>query len=91
MALTLHIRRGDQDRYLARVFDGKRLIGEPTTHATIEDAIAAYGEQRDDLPESEAFELWLDGWSVGLVKTAKMQTGAQELALRLAMLSAVLR
>jgi hypothetical protein len=91
MTLTLHIRCEGHDQYLARVFDGKRMVGIPTKHTQIEDAIAAYGDQRGDLPRSETFDLWLDAWGVGVVTTAQMQTHARELAERLKMLSAVLR
>ncbi|MCI5068859.1 hypothetical protein [Acidovorax sp.] len=91
MALTLHIRCEGHHRYLARVFDGKRMVGTPTTHGRIEDAIVAYADQRGELPKSETFDLWLDGWCVGVVTTAQMQTHATELAERLKMLSAVLR
>jgi hypothetical protein len=91
VALTLHIRCEGSQQYLARVFDGRRLLGTPTIHSRMEDAIAAYAAQGGDLPKSEAFDLWYDGWSVGVVTVAQMRAGSKELAERLQMLSAVLR
>src|SRR3989344_2844578 len=41
--LTLHIRPEGAQQYLARVFDGKILVGVPTLHPGIKEAIEAYG------------------------------------------------
>lgn len=91
MPLTLHIRPEGGHHYLARVFDGKQLVGTPTVHARVEDAIAAYGGEQKDLPHATTFDLWYGGWSVGEVTAAEMRAGSKGLAERLTMLSAVLR
>lgn len=89
--LTLHIRREGENRYLARVFDGRRMAGSPTIHPRLVDAIGAYGSHAEGCVPLDAFDLWYGGWSVGTVSTTQMRTHAPELADRLEMLSAVMR
>ena len=88
--LILHIRPEGARHYLARVFDGKELVGEPTLHSTVEEAIRAYSGS-PAFPHVAAFNIWYAGWSVGLIPVARMRTEAAELASRLIVLSAVLR
>lgn len=92
MALILHIGHEGSHQYLARVFDGKVLVGQPTVHARIEDAIAAYGASASQLlPEVSAFVVWYGGWSIGRIPREQMDTDAAQLANRLLALSAVVR
>ncbi|MBV7430054.1 MULTISPECIES: hypothetical protein [unclassified Acidovorax] len=88
--LTLHIRPEGTAQYLARVFDGKVLVGTPTLHAEIDEAIEAYGHA-DGFPGVTAFNIWYGGGSVGTVPLIQMRTDAVELSNRLVVLSAVLR
>lgn len=89
--LTLHLRPEAGHQVLARVFDGKQLVGTPTLHPGIDLAITAYGHGHPDVPGVTGFDIWYGGWSVGVTPLAQMQTQAQELARRLVVLSAVLR
>jgi hypothetical protein len=92
VVLTLHIRHEVSHHFLARVFDGRELVGLPTDHTRIDEAIASYGElgaQR--FLGVTAFAIWYDGWSVGEVPLGQMRTDAANLANRLVVLSAVLR
>ncbi|WP_242421378.1 hypothetical protein [Acidovorax sp. Root267] len=88
--LTLHIRPEGAQQYLVRVFDGKLLLGVPSLHPEIDQAIQAYG-QGAGFPGVTAFDIWYGGWSVGTIPLDQMRTGASELADRLVVLSAVLR
>lgn len=88
--LTLHIRPEGAHQYLARVFDGKVLVGAPTLHAGIAPAIEAYG-RAEGFPGVTAFNIWYGGGSVGSIPLAQMRSDAAGLANRLAVLSAVLR
>lgn len=92
MVLTLHIGHKGSHHYLARVFDGRELVGEPTDHARIDEAITFYGEHRAQrFPGVSAFAIWYDGWNVGEVALDQMRAYAPDLANRLVVLSAVLR
>lgn len=88
--LTLHIRPEGARKYLARVFDGKELVGEPTLHSSIDGAIRAYADS-PAFPDATAFNLWYAGCSVGLIPVSRMCLEATQLASRLVVLSAVLR
>lgn len=88
--LTLHIRPEAAHQYQARVFDGRVLVGQPTLHPGIAQAIEAYG-QTDDFGDVRAFDIWYGGSSVGPVARASMRSKAPELAQRLTILAAVLR
>ena len=91
MVLTLHIRH-EGAHYLARVFNGRELVGEPTDHARIDEAVMFYGEYgAQRFPGVTAFAVWYGGWNVGQVPLDQMRTDAPELANRLVVLSAVLR
>lgn len=92
--LTLHIRSDGDHQVVARVFDGKRLVGEPTVHPQLEQAIKAYGEAHfhsPDVAASSAYDLWFRGWTVGTVTVEQMREDAHALAQRLVMLAAVVR
>lgn len=92
MVLTLHIRHEGSHHYVARVFDGRELVGESTDHTRIEEAIASYGEHGSQrFPGVTAFAIWYDGWNVGEVPLDQMRADASDLANRLVVLSAVLR
>lgn len=92
MALILHIGHEGSHQYLARVFDAKVVVGEPTVHARIEEAIAAYGASASELlPEVSAFSIWYGGWTIGRISREQMDTDAPQLANRLLVLSAVVR
>jgi hypothetical protein len=92
VVLTLHIGHKGSHHYLARVFDGRELVGEPTDHTRIDEAITSYGEHGGQrFPGVSAFEIWYDGWSIGEVPLEQMRTDAPDLASRLVVLSAVLR
>jgi len=88
--LTLHIRPEGAQQYLARVFDGKILVGIPTLHPGIKEAIEAYGLGQG-FAGVIAFHIWYGGWSVGTIPLDRMRTEAAELANRLVVLSAVVR
>ncbi|WP_228898261.1 hypothetical protein [Acidovorax sp. Leaf73] len=88
--LTLHIRPEGAQQYLARVFDRKILLGVPTLHPGIKEAIEAYGLGQG-FAGVIAFHIWYGGWSVGSIPLDRMRTEAAELANRLAVLSAVVR
>lgn len=88
--LTLHIRPEGAQQYLARVFDGKLLVGVPTVHAQIHGAIEAYGSG-GGIRGVSAFNIWYGGWSVGAIPLARMRTESTDLAKRLLVLSAVVR
>lgn len=89
--LTLHLRAENGLHIRARVFEGRQLVGHPTLHPQMKDAIAAYGQGISGVPEAVAFDIWYEGWSVGQVSRERMQENAAELAQRLIMLSAVMR
>ena len=92
MVLTLHIHHESSHSYVARVFDGKEVVGDATNHERIDDAIAWYGAEGAKLfPGVTAFGLWYGGWSVGEVPVDEMRADAPQLANRLVVLSAVLR
>ena len=92
MALILHIGHQGSHQYLARVFDGKLLVGTPTVHPRIEDAILAYGANAPEVfPQAEAFSIWYGGWTIGCIARTQMDTDATQLANRLLVLSAVVR
>ena len=88
--LTLHIRPETAHLYQARVFNGRDLVGLPTTHSSLEEAITAYG-QRADFSDSTAFDIWYGGGSLGAVPRARMRSDAAALAQRLTVLATVLR
>ena len=72
--MTLHIGHKGSHHYLARVFDGRELVGEPTDHARIDEAIAFYGEHgAQRFPGVSAFAIWYDGWNVGEVALDQMR------------------
>lgn len=87
--LILHIRPDGAQQYLARVFNGRCLVGTPTVHTHIEAAIQAYGDS--DIQGVTAFEIWYGGWSVGAIPRVRMRSEAGDLAKRLLVLSAVVR
>lgn len=95
--LTLHIRAQGPVQFQARVFHGRQLVGEPTSHASVEQAIEAYAAPRseigspDDGDNLAVFELWYEGATVGRVAAEQMLADAPALAQRLRVLSAVLR
>ena len=92
MVLTLHVRPEGTRQFLARVFDGKQLVGEPSVHARVDEAIARYGAQgSQQFPGVTAFSIWYGGWSVGEVSLEDMRMQAPQLASRLEVLSAVVR
>ena len=92
MVLTLHIGHKGSRHYMARVFDGRELVGEPTDHARIDETIAFYGEHgAQRFPGVSAFAIWYEGWNVGEVALDQMRADAPDLANRLVVLSAVLR
>lgn len=88
--LTLHILPEGAKQYLARVFDGKILVGVPTLHPGIMDAIEAYGLEQG-FAGVIAFHIWYGGWSVGTIPLHRMRNEVAELANRLVVLSAVAR
>lgn len=45
MLLTPRIRHQGSHPYLSRVFDGRELVGEPTHHTRIDEAIASSEER----------------------------------------------
>ena len=92
--LTLHIRPDGEHQVVARIFDGKRLVGDPTVHPQLEQAIKAYGDAHFHAPDvaaSSAYDLWFCGWTVGAVTVDQMRDDAHALAQRLVMLAAVMR
>ena len=91
MALILHIRAVADGSFSARVFEGRQLVGTSSGHATIEDAIGAFGGQHGSLRRDETFELWFEGWTVGTVTAEQMRTTPGALADRLQLLSALQR
>lgn len=90
--LVLHIGHDGSHRYLARVFDGKKLVAEPTVHDRIDEAIAAYGAASTQLfPGVTAFFIWYGGWTIGRVVRERMDVDAAQLANRLLVLSVAMR
>lgn len=89
--LTLHIRPDNLHQYEARVFDGRVRVGAATLHASVEEAIRAYGDCSNDFPGVTAFDIWFGGCNVGAIPVHRMRTAAPELAERLRVLAAVLR
>lgn len=90
--LLLHIGHDGSHRYLARVFDGKVLVGKPTVHDRIDEAIAAYGATAtQSFPGVDSFSIWYGGWSIGRVARELMDADAAELANRLLVLSVAMR
>jgi len=87
---TLHIRAHGAAQYQARVFRGKELLGEPSIHAGVEQAIEAYGTH-PQLPGVTGFHVWFEGCTVGAVPLAQMQAEAVNIAQRLVVLTAVMR
>ncbi len=92
MVLTLHIAHEGSHHYLARVFDGKDMVGDSTEHERIDNAIAYYGtEGGKRFLSVTGFSIWYGGWSIGNVSLDRMRADAAQLANRLVVLSAVLR
>lgn len=89
--LTLHIRPDGSHQYEARVFDGRARVGPATLHASVEDAIQAYGKGNQHFPDATAFDVWYGGCSVGIIPVLEMRDAAPVLAERLRVLAAVLR
>ena len=89
--LTLHIRPDGSHQYEARVFDGRARVGPATLHASVEDAIQAYGKGNQHFPDATAFDIWYGGCSVGIIPVLEMRDAAPVLAERLRVLAAVLR
>ena len=90
--LLLHIGHDGSHRYLARVFDGKVLVGKATVHDRIDEAIAAYGATAtQSFPGVDSFSIWYGGWSIGRVARELMDADAAQLANRLLVLSVAMR
>ena len=92
MALTLHIAHERSHHYLARVFDGKDMVGDSTEHDRIDNAIAYCGTEGEKrFPSVTRFSIWYGGLSIGNASLDRMRADAAQLATRLVVLSAVLR
>lgn len=90
MVPTLHIRAHGAAQYQARVFKGKELLGEPSLHPSVKQAIEAYGA-RTEPSGVTGFHVWFEGCTVGAVPLAQMRSDAITIAQRLAVLTAVMR
>lgn len=85
---TLHIRAHGPVQYQARVFQGKTLVGEPTLHSSVEEAICAYGQGG---AAQAGYCIWYEGCTIGALPLARMRDDAASLAERLIVLAAVMR
>ncbi|KQO14402.1 hypothetical protein ASF11_12160 [Acidovorax sp. Leaf76] len=90
MVPTLHIRGHGASHYQARIFRGQELIGEPSVHTSVEQAIAAHAAGAG-LAGVTGFHLWYEGCTVGAVPLTQMRDQAHSLAQRLIVLTAVMR
>lgn len=85
---TLHIRAHGRVQYQARVFKSKTLVGEPTVHSSVEEAIRAYGQGGS---AEAGYCIWYEGCTIGALPQARMREDAASLAQRLIVLAAVMR
>ena len=93
MVPTLHIRAHGVAQFQSRVFRGKELVGDPGIHASVEEAIRAYGcnPGMANVPGVTGFYVWYEGCTVGAVPLAQMRDEAATIAQRLIVLTSVMR
>ena len=77
--LTLHIRAHGPGDVEARVFDGNKVVAEPSLHPTVRHAIETCG-LRGTHDALSGFRIWYEGCTLGLVPLTRMREDANSLA-----------